>query len=228
MSVSNNDEIAHKLWKAIHIVGITFSPRSDNATESFICFFECLKDLLPDINMSRSLSSFMLQFPIDNFLNTSVGNNNSGKAFEWTYKLHAYINLIKKRQGQLTNDITLDQALDKYKNVNKTDWSHSFWFLLHYITANLPDRLNDNQILSMKAFVVCIRYLIPCDECKVHMAKYLSMTEIDQYLSRRETIFTWTVVFHNNVSTRVKKPLMSVQDAMKLYRNDEVYSYIDE
>ena len=213
----------NNIWKTIHVLGKTFDPANDSARESFVCFFECLIDLLPDIYARKTLSSFMSQYPPERFLSSS------DKSFEWTYRLHSYVNLTKKRQGQLSNDITFEQAYKNYSSITKTDWSIPIWFIMHYISVNLPDRLSQQQAISFKAMIVSLRYLLPCQECRIHMNEYISKTEIDPYLETNNKLFYWTWEFHNSVNERTKKRLLSFEEAYNLYKkNENIYTYIDQ
>ncbi len=47
-----------QLWKAIHIIGKTFVPNDNDAATAFVCFFDCLSDLLPDENYRKTLKNF--------------------------------------------------------------------------------------------------------------------------------------------------------------------------
>ncbi len=218
--MSNN--FWNHIWKAIHILGKTFDPNTDSAKESFVCFFECLVDLLPDIFACKTLLSFIKQYPVERFVTSS------DKTFEWTYRLHSYVNLIKKRHGQLSTDISFEKAYKNYSNITKPDWSRPIWFLIHYIAANLPERLSQTQAVSFKAFIVCLRYLLPCEECRYHMGEYINKTEIDPYLITRNTVFYWTWEFHNDVNKRINLPLIKMEDAFNIYRKkDDLYTLID-
>lgn len=189
----------NKIWNAIHIIGKTFNPDNELARESFVGFFVCLADLLPNIPARESLSSFIWQQPVERFISSS------DTAFEWTYRLHSYINTIKRRQGQLSSDITIEQAYKKYSNINKTDWSRAIWFLMHYISANLPSRLSADQAEAFTAFIVCLRYLLPCQECRNHMNDYITDTQLGPCLRTNKDVFEWTWKFHNSVNTRIGK-----------------------
>ena len=196
------------IWKTIHIIGKTFNPQDENAKESFVWFFRCLVDLIPDTQASKTLSSSM--------------------AFEWTYKLHSYVNLIKKRQGQLSDDITLEQAHKKYSMITKPDWANPMWFLIHYFAANFPEKISQQQAVSYKTFIACMRYLLPCTECRGHMNNYITNNDIDPYLGTRNDLFFWGFTFHNAVNARLKKQIIGLDVAFAMYiRTDSVYTLID-
>lgn len=212
----------HQLWKAIHIVGKTFTPKDNDTKSAFVCFFDCLSDLIPNEDYRKTLRGFIQQTPPERYISST------DKAFQWTYELHSYVNLVKKKRGQLANDITLEQALGKYTNITKTDWGNSFWFIIHYIAANLPERLNEQTQTAFIALIMCIRFLLPCEECKYHMTEYILKTDIKPFMHHGKTAFQYTWAFHNAVSSRVKKPMIQFQDALNLYtNNDKVYSMID-
>lgn len=218
MSANGNKQ----LWRAIHIVGKTFSPKDNDTKSAFVCFFDCLSDLLPDENYRKTLRSFIQQTPPEKYIGSSE------KAFQWTYELHSYVNLVKKKQGQLATDISQDQAAAIYSNITKTDWGNAFWFIIHYISANLPERLNEQYQTAFIALIMCIRFLVPCEECKYHMTEYIVKTDIHPFMYSGKTVFQYTWAFHNNVSVRTKKDIMPFQDALNLYvDNNKVYSMID-
>ncbi len=210
------------IWSAIHILGKTYIPSKDNK-DAFICFFQCLSNLLPDVSSRNNLRSFMEQYNIENY--TSCGN----KTFEWTYLLHNYINNIKKRRGQKVDIITLDNAIEKYMTINIKKWGNSVWFLIHFISANLPPVLPKSLKEWYKAFIVCLKFLLPCNECRHHMTKYLKQVNIDRYLDTREGVFKWSWEFHNTVNTRLNKPLVDYASAIQYYTIPKYgYQLIDE
>jgi hypothetical protein len=211
-----------QLWRAIHIVGKTFTPKDDDIKSSFACFFYCLGDLLPDETYRKTLKSFIKQTPPERYTDTSE------RAFRWTYELHSYVNLVKKRRGQLVDEIGLSDAKDLYSNITKKDWGNSFWFVMHYVAANLPDKMTKDHQTSFIALIMSIRFLIPCEECKSHMAAYIAATDIRPFMTSSKKAFQWTWTFHNNVSGRTGKKVMGFGEAYNLYvENNKIYSMID-
>ena len=211
----------HQLWNAIHIVGKTFSPKNQDTKAAFVCFFECLSDLIPDENFKKTLKSFIQQTPPDNYISSSE------RAFQWTYELHSYVNLVKKKRGQLATDISLNQAASIYSSITKTDWGNAFWFILHYLSANLPERLNLNYQTTFVALIMCIRFLIPCEECMNHMTNYIAKINIYPYMVSNKTAFQYTWEFHNAVSARLNKDILPFQEALNMYTINNTYSMID-
>ncbi len=212
MNNSNNIKNSyHYIWSAIHILGRTFNPEDEFAKEAFECLFRCLADLLPDVFYRKNLSNFINQFPVKTY--------SQDAAFEWTYKLHVYINLLKKKQGQIvTNELSFEKVQQLYniKNINKHVWGSVVWFLIHFIAANLKT-INIEVITSFKAFMMCLRYTVPCPECRQHMFEFLCKVDIVDYLKNNQ-IFEWTVLFHNEVNQRLNKPRMEAKNIINVYK----------
>lgn len=201
----------HQLWYCIHIICKVYNPKGEYAQSALICFFECLVDLIPDENACYSLNSFMKQNPIEKYLESN------DKTFEWSYNLHNFLNIIKRRKGQKTYDISLREAKENYSHLTKKDWAHAVWFLIHFIAFNLPKKIERDIADSYKALIVSLRYLIPCPECSNHMHEYLSENNIEPFLIGNREIFYWTWVFHNSVNKRINKPCPNINSIIHLY-----------
>ncbi len=209
----NNKVKSNLLWDFIHCVGKTYNPNANSSKQSFICVFECLTVLLPNKEYRNTLHQFIQQTPIEPYLSSNQ------KAFEWTYKLHSFVNLVRKRSGQLVSDITLEQANEKYKFLPKNRWGNAYWFAMHYLACNIPIKIPNNLAVSYKAFIVCMNYLIPCGECQFHMNEFINHNEIDSYLTTRNRIFQYGWYFHNKVNERIKTPMRDYKEMFELYLN---------
>jgi hypothetical protein len=56
---------------------------------------------------------------------------------------------------------------------------------------------------------------VPCGECRRHWREMMKRTPPD--VSSREALFAWSVERHSEVSDRLGKPTMTVEDAARLY-----------
>ncbi len=210
-SATISKEDWHKIWSSIHIICKVYNPKTLHASKALICFFECLVDLLPHKSACHILNSFMKQNPLEESVESS------DKVFEWSYYLHNYLNIMKRRKGQTVVDISLEEAKEEYSTLNKTMWGNALWFLIHYIAYNLPEKITPEIASSYKAFIVSLRYLIPCPECGKHMHEYLSENVIDDFLVSNRSLFYWTWVFHNSVNKRLNKPCPSINQVVEIY-----------
>lgn len=206
-------------WKVIHIFAKnTIQPQ----LESFYTFMECLTILLPHEESRQNLKSYMKQNPPE---------FNGDNIFEWTVKLHSFINVIRRRRGQLVNELSVRQAYEMYdKMKSKQEWGNAVWMLLHYITANMPDRPSSNHIIALKAMINTFTVLLPCTVCRSNLLMNLKMPQlnINNYTKNGQTIFIWSVNLHNVVNSELGKPEFDVEEAWKMYKvNDSTYSFID-
>ena len=204
MSVIDNLNLF--LWNTLHVLGKTYIPSPENK-QSFKCIFYCLADIIPIPEYRNNLYSFLNQYNIDNYLSC---NN---KAFEYTYLLHNYINVILKKK----TIISLELANEKYQQIDKQFWGNNIWGLLHIISANLNDVLTESQKLNFKAFIVCISFLLPCSECRIHAKQYLSGNLLDKYLNTRYNTYLYIWEFHNNVNKRLNKPIVDFNSSYYYY-----------
>jgi hypothetical protein len=207
MNISNYQW--NMLWECIHILAKTYIPSGENK-DAFKCFFECLSELIPNIEAQNNMKNFMYQVPISQWLDC---NN---KTFEWSYKLHNYINVVKHNPSKM-NFISLDQAIEKYTNIDKKRWGNSIWFTIHWLCANVNDQMTHTQKINIKALLVCLRFLLPCGECRNHMSTYLATINIDRFLNTRYNLYLWSWEFHNSVNIRLNKPTVDFKSSYFYY-----------
>jgi len=224
-----NDNQQEQIWDCIHIFAKTFDPYKTDERESFVCFFECLCDLLPSNELRSWFATFLTSNPPQN--HTTSQND----AFAWSCKLHTYIILCERKQGKSTQIITLDKLSDKYKLITREDWSNAIWFVLHFFTSNLPQQITPQIFESVKAFCVCLMDLLPCPKCKAHMKTYLAQHPIDMCKSGSD-LFRWTCEYHFEVNSFDQKnqPPMDLKKLYSFYhiflkqQTSSSFEYIDE
>ena len=98
-------------------------------------------------------------------------------------------------------------------------WGPPFWFTLHNGALNYPSLANPLCIERMKNFIIGIPVMIPCETCKEHATAYIESNKdfLDYICASRDKLFKFFVDFHNYVNIRLKKPVMSHDDAYRLY-----------
>jgi len=98
-------------------------------------------------------------------------------------------------------------------------WGPPFWFNLHMCAANYPEHASPIVKDRMKARILAIPYEIPCLRCKPHASAFIEQNrkQLDDICSCRDKLFKFYVDFHNKVNQRYNKPIMSYEDAWKLY-----------
>ena len=206
-----NSEQLEQLWDCIHIFAKTLEPTNPTYRDCFLCFFECLKDLIPDDTYKYYFTSFIEASPPQYFLVSQ------DTAFEWTFKMRLSTIFSERKRGKPLPIITLKQLQPRYEMITKDDWSQAVWFILHFLTSNLPQKPNNDLLLTIKAFCVCIRYLLPCPKCKAHMEEYLADHPIDKAFGSGWDIFEWTCDYHETVNSFDKSRTHQKIDRKQVY-----------
>ena len=72
----------------------------------------------------------------------------------------------------------------------------------------------------MKGFILGIPVMLPCEICKVHATHYIDdiKKQLDIICSGRDSLFKWSVDFHNSVNKRNNKKEISYEEAYKIYQ----------
>ena len=95
----------------------------------------------------------------------------------------------------------------------------ALWFSLHNASVKYPEKASPIAREKMKGVIIGLPMLVPCDNCFNHCTSFVESKwdELDTICSTRENLFNFFVDFHNKVNQRHGKPLMSYEDAWKLY-----------
>ena len=59
--------------------------------------------------------------------------------------------------------------------------------------------------------------MVPCLTCKEHFYHFLKSADLDFATSSRENLFKFFVDIHNYVNQRYRKPIMSLEEAKRIY-----------
>jgi hypothetical protein len=123
-------------------------------------------------------------------------------------------------------DKDLDLELKWTKNTYPTTsdpnvWGPSFWFSLHNGTSKYPENASAIFRDRMKQFILSIPFILPCEQCRSHAKEYIDnrQNELDDICKGRQSLFNFFVDFHNMVNLKTGKPVLSYEDAFKLYSN---------
>lgn len=135
---------------------------------------------------------------------------------------YSYIENLQKKEkteheGQHT-EITYE-TVDHYSTSSPQIFGPPLWFSLHNASAHYP--INPSPITSerMKNIIIGIPVLLPCKNCSEHATAYIekNFDRLDDICSTRDKLFKFFVDFHNYVNVRYNKPVMSYEDAYKMY-----------
>jgi len=100
-------------------------------------------------------------------------------------------------------------------------WGPPFWFTLHNSAAYYPEKASQITIQRIKQRILSIPFELPCVDCRTHANNFINSRKdkLDDICSGRDSLFAFYVDFHNKVNERHNKPIMSLENAKKLYIN---------
>lgn len=96
------------------------------------------------------------------------------------------------------------------------------WFSYHNAAAHLPEVLSPVTAKRIANFIDGIPEMTPCDKCSEHARGYIEKhKELVNNFKTRKDVVKFFVDFHNFVNQRLGKPIVSVEDAEKMYRGGQ-------
>lgn len=98
-------------------------------------------------------------------------------------------------------------------------WGPSQWLCFHLFSTQYPEKASPIVKEHMKNYILAIPYTLPCESCSNHARSFIegNYNQLDIVCSGKMNLFKFFVDFHNYVNVRYNKPIMSVEDAWKLY-----------
>ena len=100
--------------------------------------------------------------------------------------------------------------------VEPSVWGPIFWKAIHYIAMGYPEDPSQEDAATYRAFFQLLGSVIPCAKCRENYARHAEAIPIDNSLSNRQDLFTWTVALHNAVNAETGKQTVSVQEALDM------------
>lgn len=99
-----------------------------------------------------------------------------------------------------------------------TVWGPKLWFFMHTIALNFPDNPSFEEIRNYESFFENLKYIIPCDKCKLHYTQRLNENPVSKYLTDANTLFIYTIDLHNEVNKSLGKKIVSYEEAANIYK----------
>lgn len=96
----------------------------------------------------------------------------------------------------------------------------SFWFTLHNGAAAYPVSPTPWIRASTKQLLISLPILIPCINCREHFFNFVRSSNLDDAVASRDKLFDYFVRAHNYVNARYGKPIMSIDEAKRMYGFD--------
>ena len=109
------------------------------------------------------------------------------------------------------------QRIKKQDHFDSRIWGPPFWFFMHTIAMNYPDRANDVTKRKYYEFVQNLPLFIPNVEMGNRFSRLLDKYPVTPYLDKRESFIRWTVFIHNKINKIAGKPEMDFEEAIDKY-----------
>jgi hypothetical protein len=122
--------------------------------------------------------------------------------------------------------VKMDWETVQGNTANPDIWGPAFWFTVHNGASKYPIKASPIVSERMKAFILGMPVMIPCQTCKEHATSFIEAkyADLDDICSTRQKVFGFFVDFHNKVNKRYNKPILSYDDAYKLYSGEALVS----
>jgi len=88
-------------------------------------------------------------------------------------------------------------------------WGPFFWHTIHIVAIAYSKQPTYSDKKAAKEFFESLQNLLPCPVCREHLKIHLRKYPITPHLDRKEDLFKWTVMLHNEVNISINKPTMT-------------------
>lgn len=104
--------------------------------------------------------------------------------------------------------------------IEPTVFGPYMWATIHYVALGAPATFDEKDKVKYKTFYGQLPGIIPCATCSEHFIGVLNKYPIDAALRSSAELFQWTVTIHNDVNTRLGKPVMTIEEARNRWNRD--------
>jgi hypothetical protein len=199
------------MWNFIHIVALGFPDNADSIVkQDYKSYYENIYLVIPCGECSKHYKETYQKYKIDDFL------KDKNSLFEWTVNMHNIVNKMLSKKI-----ISLTSAKSKFYKNNNFDskfWTDSIWKIFHYISFGYPENPSSNNKQSYKEFYENLYKILPYKEYSDNYIKTCKEIPIDNYLKSKDTLFEWTIKFHNNINTSLNKKNIDIKYAKCIYK----------
>jgi hypothetical protein len=99
-------------------------------------------------------------------------------------------------------------------------WGKHYWYTFHITALGFPEELTSEIRASYRQFYNNFGKILPCQKCRGNYQRHLEELPVDSYLFDRNSLFAWTVMFHNVVNKELGKDKhWSVDEAKEFYKS---------
>ena len=104
--------------------------------------------------------------------------------------------------------------------MNPNVWGKYQWTSIHFSALGYPNNPSlETKNKFKRYFNDILPEILPCEGCRKHLRDTLKneLPITDKDLQNKDNLFKWTVDLHNIVNKRLKKPILSLEQASMIY-----------
>lgn len=94
----------------------------------------------------------------------------------------------------------------------KEHWGHHLWAFIHTVTI-IDFEDNEPHVQRALDSLRSVSKVIPCALCRTHFENKINNLNLN--LKESMCLFRWSVDFHNEVNTKLGKPLFTYEEALE-------------
>lgn len=104
-------------------------------------------------------------------------------------------------------------------NLDPEIWGPHYWFVLFSIAYSYPN--NPNNVIKKKyyEFIQNLPLFIPHKQIGNDFIKYLDKYPVTPYLDNRLSFMKWIHFIHNKMNIQLRKPVILLEEAIRLYED---------
>lgn len=97
-------------------------------------------------------------------------------------------------------------------------WGPSMWHSFHVVCMVKDMKQSDTEVQKRTSqWIQALPGVLPCPTCAVHLKELYETMPTPSPTKDEFEVFRWSVEIHNHVNKRLGKPIVSFEDAAKLY-----------
>ncbi len=101
--------------------------------------------------------------------------------------------------------------------MSKNVWGPPTWQLLHCMALKVKETITLPQLQELKHMIERIVSNLPCPICSSHATSYFKTNHF-QRIQTIQQLQLFLFLFHNSVNVRIKKPLITYEEHLLIYR----------
>jgi hypothetical protein len=103
------------------------------------------------------------------------------------------------------------------KRITPDVWGGPFWRTIHVVAMGYPSNPSTEAKKQYEQFFASLETVIPCAICAQGYAAIVKENPVQQAMGNPEDLFNWTVLVHNKVSEKLRKPPMTPEFVRTVY-----------